>query len=98
MEARMATHSTPLTTHARVRMQQRGIPAALLEDLLDYGRAMHDHRGATVLYFDKRARAALARSRALPHAGRRLDAYAVLGGDGEVRTVGHLTKRLRRPS
>ena len=80
----------PLTTHARMRMQQRGIPVALLEDLLDYGRAMHDHRGATVLYFDRRAREALRRT------GRRLDAYAVVGGDGEIRTVGHRYKRLRR--
>jgi exonuclease III len=84
--------ATPLTTHARVRMQQRGIPAAVLEDLLDYGRAMHDHRGATVLYFDRRARSALRQ------AGRRLDAYAVVGGDGEIRTVGHRFKRLWRSS
>ena len=29
--------ATPVTTHARRRMQQRGIPAAVLEDLLDQG-------------------------------------------------------------
>ena len=84
--------ATPVTTHARRRMQQRGIPVAVLEDLLDYGRAMHDHRGAMVLYFDRRARAAL------HQAGTRLDAYAVVGGDGEIRTVGHRYKRLRRAS
>ncbi len=31
----------PLTTHARVRMQQRGIPPAALGVLLDYGREAH---------------------------------------------------------
>ena len=93
--------ATPVTTHARRRMQQRGIPAAVLEDLLDYGRAMHDHRGAMVLYFDRHARAELAHvwERAeLRHAGKRVNAYAVVGGDGEIRTVGHRTKRLRRVS
>ncbi len=102
--------ATPVTTHARRRMQQRGIPAAVLEDLLDYGRAMHDHRGAMVLYFDRHARAELAQvwNRAelahvweraeLRHAGKRVNAYAVVGGDGEIRTVGHRTKRLRRVS
>ena len=33
--------ATPITRHARVRMQQRGIPPTMLEDLLDYGRTMH---------------------------------------------------------
>jgi len=91
-------------------MQQRGIPAAVLEDLLDYGRAVHDHRGAMVLYFDRHARAELAQvwnraeltrvweRAALRRAGSRLGAYAVVGGDGEIRTVGHRTKRLWRAS
>jgi hypothetical protein len=35
----------PLTSHARVRMQQRGIPPAALDVLLEYGREAHDHRG-----------------------------------------------------
>lgn len=99
--ANAVTLATPITRHARVRMQQRGIPPAMLEDLLDYGRTMHTHGGATVLYFDRHARAELAWAKG--HAivrltGWRLDAYAVVGGDGEVRTVGHRFKRLRRPS
>ena len=32
-----------LTTHARTRMQQRGIPAAAVEALLDFGRVRHLH-------------------------------------------------------
>ena len=93
--------ATSVTTHARRRMQQRGIPAAVLEDLLDYGRAMHDHHGAMVLYFDRHARAELAQvlgRAALRQAGSRLGTYAVVGGDGEIRTVGHRYKRLRRAS
>jgi hypothetical protein len=33
----------PLTEHARIRMQQRGIPQAALDILLDFGREAHDH-------------------------------------------------------
>ena len=39
---------SPLTTHARVRMQQRGIPEAALDVLLEYGREAHDHHGAVI--------------------------------------------------
>ena len=34
---------SPLTDHARTRMQQRGILAAAIEALLDYGNARHLH-------------------------------------------------------
>ena len=51
----------PLTDHARIRMQQRGIPPAALEMLLDYGREAYDHRhGCRVVLFDKRCRRRLA--------------------------------------
>ena len=46
----------PLTTHARVRMQQRGIPPAALDVLLEYGKEAHDHRGCRIVRFDKRSR------------------------------------------
>ena len=39
---------SPLTEHARARMQQRGIPPTALDLLLDYGREAHDHRGSIV--------------------------------------------------
>jgi hypothetical protein len=58
MEAAM---QAPLTEHARIRMQQRGIPPAALEVLLDYGREAHDHqRGCLVVLFNKRCRRILA--------------------------------------
>ena len=88
-----------LTRHALARMQQRGIGADVLEDLLAYGRAVHDHHGAEIICFDRAARRRLAREQgeeALRRLGQRLAAYAVIGSDGEVRTVGHRIRRIRR--
>ena len=82
----------PLTTHARVRMQQRGIPSAAVEVLLDFGREAHDHRGCRIVHFDKRSRRRAARAlgaslfRTLE---RYLDTYAVVGSDDAILTVGH---------
>ena len=90
---------TGLTRHAQVRMQQRGIGAEVLEDLLAYGRAVHDHRGAQIVFFDRAARRRLAQEQgeeAIRRLGKRLSAYAVIGSDGEVRTVGHRIRRIRR--
>jgi hypothetical protein len=86
----------PLTTHARVRMQQRGIPNVALEVLLDYGREAHDHRGCRIVRFDKRSRRKAARElgeQLYRSVERHLDAYAIVGPDDAVVTVGH---RLRK--
>ena len=81
---------TPLTQHARTRMQQRGINPVAVELLLDYGREAHDHRGCRIVRFDKRSRRRAAR--VLGDTYRRierwLDAYAVIGPDDAVVTVG----------
>ena len=50
-----------LTQHARARMQQRGIPRQAIDYVLAYGRVSHDHRGACVVWLDKRSRARLGR-------------------------------------
>jgi len=87
-----------LTHHARARMQQRGIPQAVLDQLLTYGSERHDHRGGIILIMDKAARRRLRTTggkgteAALDRARR---AYAVVGRDGGVVTVGHRFKRLR---
>ena len=86
----------PLTAHARVRMQQRGIPPAALEALLEFGREAHDHRGGLIVRFDKRSRRRAAR--ALGDARyrrieRHLGAYAVVGADDAVITVGHRVRK-----
>lgn len=85
-----------LTEHARTRMQQRAIPPVVVEALLAYGRGEHDHRGGTILYFNKAARRRLERERIDRALERHLDAYAVVAGTGEIITVGHRDKRIHR--
>lgn len=85
-----------LTEHARARMQQRAIPPAVVEALLAYGREEHDHRGATIVFFNKAARRRLERERLDRILDRHLDAYAVVAETGEVITVGHRDKRIHR--
>lgn len=87
------------TRHALIRMQQRGIHADVVESLLDFGRTAHDHRGAEIVFFDKAARRRLAREHGgevLRRLGKRLRTYLVVDTDGDVLTVGHRTRRIRR--
>jgi len=86
----------PTTRHARSRMQQRGIPPALVDRVLRYGREVHDHHGAVVVLVDRAAGERMRRD-GEAH-GVELDrlrgVYVVVGTDGTVRTVGHRTRRL----
>jgi predicted site-specific integrase-resolvase len=87
-----------MTAHARTRMQQRGIRAAALEALLDYGKVEHVDRGCEIVYFDKAARVRFAKQK--PDLARDVDrltrTYAILGSDGAVVTVGSRYRRIRR--
>ena len=47
-----------LSNHARIRMQQRGIPRLIVDWLAAYGEIDHQ-RGAEVFYFNGKARRAL---------------------------------------
>ncbi len=88
-----------LTQHAVTRMQQRGIKAQTVEMLFHCGAKEHDHRGATILYFDKRSRQRLSHqygAEQLKKIERQLDAYAVIADNGAVVSVGHRTKRINR--
>ena len=87
-----------LTQHAQARMQQRGISAATLDALLDFGRFTPAGGGREIVYFDKRARERLARAAALPpaEADRLCNNYAIVESDGLVITVGHRTRRIPR--
>ncbi len=90
---------TNMTTHATVRLQQRGISAHVLDCLLEYGRKAHDHRGAEIVYFDSQSRIKVRCAlgdEAFKKVADRLDTYAVLANDGTVVTVGHRTKRFYR--
>jgi hypothetical protein len=88
-----------LTEHARVRLQQRGIPESVLEWLIAYGSTVHDHRGGELVFFDHRARNRLRRAldaAVLKKIEPKLDTYAVVTGGNNVITVGHRTKRINR--
>ena len=54
-----------LSTHARRRMQQRGISAAALDVLLDFGRTTRAGRGRELVFFDHKARERLSRANVL---------------------------------
>lgn len=84
--------------HALVRMQQRGIPPAVLECLLEFDRITHDHQGAQIVYFDKAARRRILRARIRDQVNleKHLNTYAVVATDGTVKTVGHRYKRINR--
>ena len=86
------------TTHARARMQQRGIPAAAVELLINYGRSAPAGEGCEVVFFDKAARARLFRDdpAVTRNAERLCRTYAVVGRDGVVLTVGHRYRRIPR--
>jgi hypothetical protein len=86
-----------LTPHARTRMQQRGIRPEAIEALLDFGREVRAGRGRDLVFFDKRARARLARAGVRgAEIDRMSDSYAILGADGKVITVGHRYRRVPR--
>jgi hypothetical protein len=86
-----------LTSHARARMQQRGIRPEMLEALFDYGREVHVAGGRDLVFFDKPARARLAKA---GHRGAQADrlckSYALVGSNGVVITVGHRYRRIPR--
>lgn len=86
------------TTHAKVRMQQRGIQSHIVELLLDYGERVPARRGSEIFYFGNRGRRRVLRSEG-PVVSRRLEGhwhdYAVLA-DGQVVTCGKRYRRIRR--
>jgi len=94
-----ADMNATLTDHASARLQQRGIPRAILDRLLSYGQKIHDHHGAEVVFFDRKARQLLRDACGIGEFKKiepKLDTYAVIGGDGIVITVGQRTKRINR--
>ena len=88
-----------MTRHAQARLQQRGIPPDVVENLLDFGHEAHDHHGSRIVFFDHRARQQLLRQVG-PESYKRieshLDAYAVIADSGRIITVGHRTRRINR--
>lgn len=88
-----------VTQHARVRMQQRGVPPVIVEWLLEYGATVYEGRGAHVRYFDKHARQRIRREKGdlvLRRLHELFDSYAVVADDGAIVTVGHRYRRMKR--
>lgn len=89
----------PMSRHAHVRSQQRGVCLKVLDCLLAYGHREHDHRGATVVVFNRAALASIRLaepsdlSRAVAEC-RTL--YAVVDSDGLVVTTGYRFRRVVR--
>ena len=86
------------THHATARQQQRGIPAYVIDTLINYGKVNHDHHGAEILTFPKAVRQRLRNT--LPKSKyvaleSHFDCYAVLK-EGCLLTVGHRTRRIKR--
>jgi hypothetical protein len=86
-----------LSSHARVRMQQRGISPEALEILFELGETSPAPGGRHVVYLDRARRREVGR-RAKPIRARdRLKRlYAVTDQHGTVVTVGHRYRRLTR--
>lgn len=86
----------PLTAHATVRMQQRGIPGWYLQLLIEYGKTSHARGGAVLKSVTKatrqRLQAVLSR-RDYAAAERYFGVYAVLAPDHAVITAAHRTHR-----
>lgn len=100
IDAEQATNMTcPMTIHAGIRVQQRGVDRSVLDCLLQYGRHEHDHKGCEVVTFDGDSLAEIARRE--PHqlsckADESRALYAVVNSDGMVVTTGHRYRRLLR--
>jgi hypothetical protein len=86
-----------ITSHARARMQQRGIRTEALAALLEAGTANPAPGGCEILFFDKIERERLGRiTRAARGRDRLHGLYAVTDDSGTIITVGHRYRRIAR--
>lgn len=87
-----------LTDHARMRMQQRGIPQSQIEWLLEYGSERYDRCGKLWLSYDHKAKKLMRKYLSSDILKRiKLDTYGVIAEEnGVLVTVGHRTKRFHR--
>ena len=82
------------TTHATARCQQRGISPFVIVLLLRFGRREHDHEGAEIVFYDRRAKKEVEgyTGGALGKLSKQLDSSAVVSA-GCVITVGARYKK-----
>ena len=85
------------TNHAAVRCQQRGISPFVIDLLLRFGRREHDHQGAEIVFFDRRAKKEVESytGGSIGKFSEQMDSYAVVS-DGCVITVGMRYKKINR--
>ncbi len=85
------------TAHASIRSQQRGVSPFVVDLLLRFGRREHDHRGAEIVFFDRRAKKEVESytGGSIGKLSEQMDTYAVVS-DGCVITVGVRHKRINR--
>lgn len=88
--------SVAWSVHARQRAQQRAIPADMLAMLLDHGVRRPAGGGAEIVHFTRAARQECAAETGRDWTGKLRSAYAVVGSNGTVTTVGHRIRRLPR--
>jgi hypothetical protein len=86
-----------LTIHADVRAQQRGISPLVVDLLLQFGKREHDHAGAEIVFFDRRAKKDVESytGGSIGKLSEQMDSYAVVSG-GCVITVGMRYKKINR--
>jgi len=86
-----------MTMHARTRSQQRGIPPMLVDLLLQFG-SERQQNGATVYYFDRRARRNLDAyvGGIMPGLDKWLGTFVVLGSNKKVVTTYFRDMRIKQ--
>ena len=86
--------------HAVLRANQRSIPTLIIDLLIKHGAAQHDHHGAKIYFFDKKAWKAINNDAGhqVTRFLRKLynDTCAIISNDGKVITVEHRYKRIKR--
>ena len=82
-------HSTPLTRHAQLRMQQRSIPSMVIDLLVDFGDSAAAGAGACSYFFSKRSWRRVCRhaGAAAKHLERWRNVYIIMSDDGVIVTA-----------
>ena len=86
------------TKHAEARIQQRSIPPAIIDWLLDFG-ARERSQGCDIVFFDKKAKKRMSQElgpQIVKCISKFLDVYAIISNDGDVVTAGHRFKHIKR--
>ena len=88
------------TRHADRRAQQRAIPTALIDLVLDYGERRAAGGGAEIVRLTEQSRCELAmdmdRHTWRRHADTLRSVYAIVAADGVIVTLGHRFRRVER--